>query len=280
MVLHCCHTPTLACDPMLQLLVLTCIGWRDEMVGFSLKKWDGRAADEWVHINKKVEYMLNCVKYRLDSKLIFRWLSLTINHAYWTSYKHKSCKPANWKQLVTLCYFSHVPFLQLKAACRLMLPHLMLPAAARKKLQEKSGSRGTGHTAASPSVRVTCHMQLWSTVLQTTVLPSRLEKNTHHETLRTGVKMKFQRRFMVPVSRRQQVPDWEHTWRHKSVWVATTAGWAVTTGDTKSCLIYIFCRGNSVKFTISMHMCKNQVKIMCTYVGGVLSIFLFWRHSL
>jgi hypothetical protein len=29
--------------------------------------------------------MLNCVKYRLDSKLIFRRLSLTINHAYWTS---------------------------------------------------------------------------------------------------------------------------------------------------------------------------------------------------
>jgi hypothetical protein len=172
----CCHTPTLACDPMLQLLGLTCIGWRDEMVGFSLKKWDGRAADEWVHINKKVEYMLNCVKYRLDSKLIFRWLSLTINHAYWTSYKHKSCKPANWKQLVTLCYFSHVPFLQLKVACRLMLPHLMLPAAARKKLQEKRGCRGTGHTAACPSDRVTCHMHMWSTGLQTTVLPSRLEK--------------------------------------------------------------------------------------------------------
>jgi hypothetical protein len=40
------------------------------------------------------------------------------------------------------------------------------------------------------------------------------------------------------------------------------------------------CRENSVKITISMHMCKNEMKIICTYVGEVVSIFLFWRHSL
>jgi glycopeptide antibiotics resistance protein len=42
----------------------------------------------------------------------------------------------------------------------------------------------------------------------------------------------------------------------------------------------LFCSGNSVKITISMHICRNQVKIICTCVGGVLSISLFWRHSL
>jgi hypothetical protein len=58
-------------------------------------------------------------------------------------------------------------------------PYAATPYVAgccKKKLQEKRGSRGTGHTAASSSVRVTCHMHMWSTVLQTTVLPSRLEK--------------------------------------------------------------------------------------------------------
>jgi hypothetical protein len=199
----------------------------------------------------------------LDSKLIFRWLSLTINHAYWTSYKHKSCKPANWKKLVALCCQT--------LCCRLL----------QEKNCKKSVAVGEQGILLLPLLfawPATCTCGPPSCKRQYYRLG--LRKNTHHETLRTDVKMKFQRRFMVPVSRRQQVPDWEHTWRHKSVWVATTAGWAVTIGDTKSCLIYIFCRGNSVKFTISMHMCKNQVKIMCTYVGGVLSIFLFWRHSL
>jgi hypothetical protein len=29
----------------------------------------------------------------------------------------------------------------------------------------------------------------------------------------------------------------------------------------------LFCSGNSVKITISMHICRNQVKIICTCVG-------------
>jgi hypothetical protein len=44
---------------------------------------------------------------------------------------------------------------------------------------------------------------------------------------------------------------------------------------TYMCLLpwSLFCRGNSVKIVISMHMCGNQMKIICTYVGGYFLYF-------
>jgi hypothetical protein len=144
---------------------------------------------------------------------------------------------------------------QLKAACHLMLffacsfspiesslsPYAATPYVAgccKKKTARKAWLQGN---------RAYCCLPFWSRDLPHAHVVHRPANDSTtvqawekiQTTRRTSVKMKFQRRFMVPVSRRQQVPDWEHMWRHKSVWVATTAGWAVTTGDTKSSL-YIY----------------------------------------